>query len=229
MNYEKIYSSIIEKALLQNRAKSSGTYYELHHILPKCLGGSNAKSNTVLLTAREHYVAHKCLYLKSTEIDEKFKMLCALKRFMYSKNSNGYKIKSRDYEHVRISHAKFISDRFKGIRKTDQHSDNISAGLKIYYENNSSPFLGKTHDSDTRKKMSISQSGEKNPQFGKSRTEKEKSKISKSMKGKKKSSETIEKFKQRRNSEEQKRQISEGLKKYHAERKKLREMAETLS
>jgi hypothetical protein len=58
MNYQKIYLSLIEST--KNRERSRG-YYETHHILPKCLGGSNDKSNLVCLTIREHFIAHKLL------------------------------------------------------------------------------------------------------------------------------------------------------------------------
>jgi hypothetical protein len=34
---------------------------ERHHIVPRCLGGSNRKDNLVYLTAREHFLAHKLL------------------------------------------------------------------------------------------------------------------------------------------------------------------------
>jgi len=57
MNYTKIYNSLIEKA--QNRELSG--YKEVHHITPRCLGGSDDKSNLVALTAREHFIAHKLL------------------------------------------------------------------------------------------------------------------------------------------------------------------------
>lgn len=36
-------------------------YMERHHIVPRCLGGSNRKDNLVYLTAREHFLAHKLL------------------------------------------------------------------------------------------------------------------------------------------------------------------------
>ena len=36
-------------------------YTEKHHITPKCLGGTDDKSNLVLLTPEEHYVAHQLL------------------------------------------------------------------------------------------------------------------------------------------------------------------------
>lgn len=57
MNYQKIYNQIIERA--KNR-KLKG-YKERHHIIPKCIGGSNKKDNIVELTAREHFVCHHLL------------------------------------------------------------------------------------------------------------------------------------------------------------------------
>lgn len=33
-------------------------YCEVHHIVPKSLGGTNNKDNLIKLTARQHYVAH---------------------------------------------------------------------------------------------------------------------------------------------------------------------------
>ena len=57
MNYKKHYKLLIEKA--QNR-KLNG-YFEKHHIVPRCIGGTNEKSNLVELTPEEHYVAHQLL------------------------------------------------------------------------------------------------------------------------------------------------------------------------
>ena len=57
MNYAKIYNSLIERA--QNRALKG--YSERHHIVPKCIGGTDKKSNLVRLTPEEHYVAHQLL------------------------------------------------------------------------------------------------------------------------------------------------------------------------
>lgn len=69
MNYKKIYEDLCQKAKKQNRKKRSGVHYELHHIVPVCLGGKgNTKKtpnhpNLVLLTAKEHYIAHRLLAL----------------------------------------------------------------------------------------------------------------------------------------------------------------------
>ena len=66
MDYKKIYDGIVNKAKLENRVKLSKLvinymYYENHHIIPKCLKGSNNKENLVLLTPREHFIAHLLL------------------------------------------------------------------------------------------------------------------------------------------------------------------------
>jgi hypothetical protein len=69
MNYEKIYNDIISKARAEDRKKvKGGIYYEAHHIIPKCLGGEGRSydilhPNIILLTAKEHYMAHRLLVL----------------------------------------------------------------------------------------------------------------------------------------------------------------------
>lgn len=67
MNYKKVHDQIIERAISENRKKRkivdvNFVYYESHHIIPKCIGGSDDKSNLVLLTAREHFLIHWLLY-----------------------------------------------------------------------------------------------------------------------------------------------------------------------
>lgn len=57
MDYEKIYENLT-KTRQQMRGSKRQVGYELHHIQPSSLGGSNDESNLVLLTHREHYIAH---------------------------------------------------------------------------------------------------------------------------------------------------------------------------
>lgn len=57
MNYQKHYRLLIERAAC--RALSG--YRERHHVVPRCMGGTDAPSNVVALTAEEHYVAHQLL------------------------------------------------------------------------------------------------------------------------------------------------------------------------
>lgn len=58
MNYEQIYSDLIEK----RKANPASGYTERHHILPESMGGTNDPENLVRLTGREHWVAHLLLH-----------------------------------------------------------------------------------------------------------------------------------------------------------------------
>lgn len=131
--YKKIYYQIINKALSETRNKKD-FYYENHHILPKSMGGSDEKSNLVLLTAREHYVCHKLL-TKFTFGDYKRKMLCAFWAFnRKSKNQQRIVLTSRDYEYVRIQISEIFSQERKGVALgktlTPEHKKKLSTALK---------------------------------------------------------------------------------------------------
>lgn len=57
MDYLKIY-----KCLVSKRQNTPVVYeYENHHIVPKCVGGSNDPSNLVKLSKREHRFVHLLL------------------------------------------------------------------------------------------------------------------------------------------------------------------------
>lgn len=97
MNYEKIYSQITERA----KTRHLEGYKEKHHIVPKCLGGSNDKENIVELTAREHFLCHRLL----VEIHSKeTKLWYALWLMTIGKQKhklNVYKVSSREYERLK--------------------------------------------------------------------------------------------------------------------------------
>ena len=103
MDYQKIYDSLILNARSFNRKRIRGSilYYESHHIVPKCMGGSDLKENKVLLTAREHFICHKLL----VEIyPGNRKLITALLYLSCSKNKNfkhNFRISAREYERIR--------------------------------------------------------------------------------------------------------------------------------
>lgn len=57
MNYHKIYENLIERA----KDRVLDGYQEKHHIVPRCMGGSDDKCNLVGLTPEEHFLAHQLL------------------------------------------------------------------------------------------------------------------------------------------------------------------------
>jgi hypothetical protein len=191
MNYKKIYNQIVKKAKSENRCKNNGTYYELHHIKPKCLGGKDNKQNLVLLTAKEHFLCHKLL----VKINPKEKSLI-FALWMMSNGSNILRnkylnISSREYEYSR----NLYSESRKGFTYSDESKNKMSESQKDKIGDKNS-FYGRKHSEESKKKMSerakkriVSEETKKKMsevRTGKKRTEEQKKKFSIAMKGIKK-------------------------------------------
>lgn len=61
MDYAKLYNALISFRKSNPLKKSKELYTEKHHIIPRCLGGSDDRGNLVRLTPREHFIAHRLL------------------------------------------------------------------------------------------------------------------------------------------------------------------------
>lgn len=164
MNHLKIYNSIIQTARSQNRTRESDVYYENHHIVPKCLGGTNDKENLVLLTAREHFVCHKLL---TYVYKDNRKIIYAFHRMCFSRKDK-IRLSSKDYAYIReliasipgFNKGKTFKEIF--INKHGEHE-----GLKIYNDfkernsernkGNNNPMFGKKHLIESIRKNSKSQ------------------------------------------------------------------------
>ena len=134
MNYKRIYDAIITNAKLQDRNKQEG-YYENHHILPKSLGGLDVEENLVLLTPKEHYIAHLLL----VEIyPNNNKMIYALwcmshvefKNPYVDSTERQYKVGSRQYARIRESFSKTMSESKLGHTVSIETREKISETLK---------------------------------------------------------------------------------------------------
>lgn len=101
MNYLKIYYDIINLSKLRGLNKKKLDYYtEKHHVIPKCLGGTNDKNNLVLLTGREHYLCHHLLWKANKENKSLFYAYYS----MSFKNKNHQRrntINSKQYELIK--------------------------------------------------------------------------------------------------------------------------------
>jgi hypothetical protein len=97
MNYKLIYAKIIHHR--KNNPLTKETYGEVHHIIPRALGGLDDKSNLVKLSYREHFVCHELL-LKFIPNNTKAynKMLCAYNMMCDMKAKRSLKINSKLYE-----------------------------------------------------------------------------------------------------------------------------------
>jgi len=185
MNYEKIYNQIIKRAQSENRKKGSGVYYERHHIIPRCIGGTNDTENLVLLTAREHFICHKLL----CEIYLGNKKLIFALWGMCNQNKNGLRctISNRTYEDVRIK----FSNAIRGYKhpprsEKTKHLLSIAKKGKTYEElygdkgnakriAHSKSMKGKTHSDITKLKIGIAHKGKRHTEESKELMRKPKS------------------------------------------------------
>lgn len=112
--YTKTYFEIINSRKSMLRFKKD-SYFESHHIVPRCLGGNNKKDNLVLLTAKEHYICH-LLLIKMTENKARSKMCLGFKCLSQMKNHKQHrKTTSRMFEHFRLEANKAISENHANV------------------------------------------------------------------------------------------------------------------
>jgi len=153
MNHHKVYEDIIQKAKNENRSRSDDVYYEDHHIIPRCLGGSDEDKNRVLLTAREHFVCHKLLtYIYKGH----FGLIYAFHRMCFSRKDKIY-LTSRDYAYIRELIASVPGfTKGKTFKEIFINKYGEEEGIKTYDK-----FI--IRNSERNK-------GENNPMFGKKQT-----------------------------------------------------------
>ena len=78
--YSAIYYKIIARAKQRNHQKQKYDGYQTHHIIPRCMGGSDEPDNLVVLSYKEHRVCHRLL-INMTENVFKHKLMYAYKLF----------------------------------------------------------------------------------------------------------------------------------------------------
>ena len=147
MNKYKIwYNNLIQKS----KNRNINGYTEMHHIVPKSLGGTDDENNLVKLTAREHFIAH-LLLTKITEGQDKQRMFIAAFNMV---NMNNIKVNSRVYQMLKENHSNYMKNNNPVFNKSVKNK--ISNTLKEYYKTNDNGMLGRKHSPATIKKMSLS-------------------------------------------------------------------------
>lgn len=165
MDYNRIYNQIMEKA--KDRKLIKGGYYETHHIIPKCMGGDNNKSNKVKLTYREHFISHWLLhreYPTNKSLAAAFHIMAFGTSWRAARKTKGdYFPSSRQLEEARLAR---VMQR-RGTRHSEETRKKISEGNKGKPSINKGTILS----DETKEKMRIAK-------LGKVRSEEDKLKIS---------------------------------------------------
>ena len=100
MNHEHRYNQIIMNAMKENRRYDTTKFYERHHIIPKCCGGSDSSENLIYLKLREHFICHGLL-AKMPEYTKDDILRCKLETAYVG--MGGGTFSSRTYEKMRKS------------------------------------------------------------------------------------------------------------------------------
>lgn len=206
MNYQAIYIRLIS-----TKTKRIG-YVEKHHILPRCLGGTDDKENIVELYPEEHYLAHLLLckiYPKNQ------KLLYAAMNMTTGSMINNGKRTNKAYGWLRRQYAESMSGDNNPNRKNPELQKLAAlkrTGQKRTEETKTKMSMsqkGRTFTDDTKLKMA--ESAKNRPPISEVTREKLKKRVPNSpWTGKKMSEETKEKMKiAARNREENKRKQKE--------------------
>ena len=163
MNYRKIHDAIIERA--RNRSDNCivESYYEKHHVIPKCLGGTDEANNLVRLTASEHFVVHQLLV---KIYPEESKLAYAASMLTVS-SPRHERVNNKYYSWLKKRFAEQLSNQRKGIPKSEDARRKMSVakkGIVIGCKNN---FYGKSHTQEFKDRLSemkkLTHSGAGNP------------------------------------------------------------------
>jgi len=107
--YLSLYNRFISSRGKRARSKKKG--YELHHIIPTSIGGTDTVDNRICLTSREHFIAHLILS-KCYEGENRSKMVYALHRMANGSQKHRYKISSRQYDRIRTEQAEAARKKY---------------------------------------------------------------------------------------------------------------------
>lgn len=132
MDYIKVYNQLIDRAKRRNLTKK---YMELHHIIPRSEGGSNEDDNLVELTPREHFIAHKLLYMDNPSIISRVSTMWFLSNQRKVQSGRVYEEAKRRFVDMIMAkprskeHKRKISEALKGKVKSREHTEKMKANL----------------------------------------------------------------------------------------------------
>jgi hypothetical protein len=139
--------------------KKEGAYFEGHHIIPKSKGGTGTSTrglnhpNIVLLTAREHFLAHWLLW----RIYRDRSSALAFHKMLSTNNHQTRTKTSRGYEEARLAFSETNKGNQYGKGKskviTLEQKQRHSEFMKGRYAGDKNPFYGKVHSKETKEKL----------------------------------------------------------------------------
>ncbi len=145
MDYNKIYNNLVSKTYTDD-------YTEVHHIIPKCLGGDNSKDNLVRLSPEAHYLAHQLLV---KIYPDNHKLVYAAS--MMTTDTHGKRVNNKLFGWLRRKISKVQSEAKSG----EKHPMFGKKRTEEFKQKMSSVHKDKIVSDETKQKMSEAKKGKK--------------------------------------------------------------------
>lgn len=155
MSYKEFIDNILNT---RGRFACGDEYKERHHIIPRCMGGTNDEDNLIDLYAREHFEAHRLLALENPNKKGLVFAWFAMAN-LKDKKQKRVKVSAIEYEEARKSYSKMCKKIYSGKnnpnygRKHTEEERKLMSNNHGRYFGKSNHFYGKKHTEETRKKM----------------------------------------------------------------------------
>jgi hypothetical protein len=131
---EKTYRSLIDKGKLRGLKKDLLNYYtEFHHIVPKCIGGSDDDENLVLLTYREHIIAHMLLSRIHNDSIELKHVVYLMFNSHKNKTLANVRLSTKQLEEIRLASVEFLRQKFTGREIKPEWVEKAKETKKLRY------------------------------------------------------------------------------------------------
>jgi hypothetical protein len=188
LTYEEYIYNILNG---RGRFACGDEYHERHHIVPRCMGGTDDKENLIDLFAEEHFEAHKLLAFENPGNDKLIYAWWAMSH-LKDKNQKRVEVSAEDYKEAKSKYQEVCKQRMTGdnnpmfgISPKERMDENTYAQWRenIIQTTNSDEFKKQARDRNIGKKYSddVNQkkgrSGSKHHMYGKHLSEETKQKL----------------------------------------------------
>lgn len=146
MTYLDFINNILET---RGRFSCGNEYCERHHIIPRCMNGSDDEENLIDLYAREHYEAHKLLAEENPD-NQKLAFAWWIMSTSSSNTDGRYKLTAEEYALAKLA----LSEAQSKTKK------------EIFKDKENHPMFGKSHSVEAKEKMSKAKKGKPSPKKG---------------------------------------------------------------
>ncbi len=139
----KRYNKLIE--FFKNNPRDG--HCELHHIIPKCMSGTDDKNNLILLPTKAHFIAHYLLhkaYPDNIKLSQAFSMMCVNNKSQKRRNTG------KLYEISKIAR----SNALKGVPRPEWVKEKLRVPKK-----SKKNYIGRKLSKETKDKISKANKG----------------------------------------------------------------------